>query len=373
MKQVLIFLLAGATLFVTGILTAAFGEAIVTLKSGDVLKGDILSDTNGVLQLRAYNHNRTISSRRDVPHSDIQDLQNETPTQAAERIDCFALSKFQLDPDQEQSVAWYSQWIAAFDKFKKNYPESDKIALIQQNIDVCQAELKHVSNGEAKFENKWMTPVEKRPQAINKQLATLHKQRDELTVSLAQDQGELSGLQDTLPNLQDTWATVDHVVDVDQGPPEHYHSKQHDFRRELVPNPDRPRVQAGIVRLQQKVGKDQANLLILNARIQTLENQVSQTHPQASQPQDYQLASPQPIRRPTSPVRILSRDDFHSHAVGMHSSELLTYVGKPDSTQEGTYSGSVWYYRHLTQDPANGQWDVVQVIFNNDIVSAIQF
>ena len=203
-----------ALLFVTAVLTTAFEEAIVTLKSGEVLRGDILSDTNGVVQLRAYNHNRTISSRRDVPHSDIQDLQNETPTQAAERIDCFALSKFQLDPDQEQSVAWYSQWIAAFDKFKKNYPESDKIALIQQNIDVCQAELKHVSNGEAKFENKWMTPVEKRPQAINKQLATLHKQRDELTVSLAQDQGELSGLQDTLPNLQDTWATVDHVVDV---------------------------------------------------------------------------------------------------------------------------------------------------------------
>jgi hypothetical protein len=373
MKRFLIFALAVAMLLITGILTLALGEAIVTLKSGEVLKGDILSDTNGVLQIRAYNYNRTISSRRDVPRSDIQDLQNETPIQAAERIDYFALSKFQLDPDQEQSVAWYSQWIAAFDKFKKNYPESDKIALIQENIDVCRAELKHVSNGEAKFENKWMTPAEKRPQAINKQLAALHKQQDELTLSLAQDQGQLSGLQDSLPNLRDQWQLVDHVIDVDDGSPNHYHSKQHNFVRELVPNPDRPAAQANIVRLQQKLSKDQAAMLILNARMQSLENRVSQGHPQASQPHDSQLASPQPIRRPSSPVHILSRDEFHSHAIGMHSSDLLNYVGKPDSTQEGTYSRSVWYYRHLTQDPANGQWDLVQVVFNDDVVSAIEF
>src|ERR1700735_2474031 len=74
--------------------TAAFGEATLTLKSGEVLKGDVISDTNGVVQFRAWFSNHTMSSLRDVPHADIQDLQNETP----EQISYDALAVFRLDP-----------------------------------------------------------------------------------------------------------------------------------------------------------------------------------------------------------------------------------------------------------------------------------
>ena len=80
-------------LFVTGMLNAALGEAIVTLKSGAVLRGEIISDTNDVLQIRAFNSNRTISSLRNFPRSDVQNVQIETPAEAAERIDYFALGR----------------------------------------------------------------------------------------------------------------------------------------------------------------------------------------------------------------------------------------------------------------------------------------
>ena len=150
-----------AILLVTSMLTAAFGEAIITLKSGEVLRGDFLSETNGVVEIRAYNAKRTISSRRSVSRSDIQDLQNETPAEAAERVDYFALSKFRLEPDQEQSSSFYNQWIATFAKFQTEYPKSDKNTIIQQHIDDCQAELKHITAGEAKYENQWMSPLEK--------------------------------------------------------------------------------------------------------------------------------------------------------------------------------------------------------------------
>jgi len=66
-----------AMLFAAGILTAAFGEATLTLKSGEVLKGDIVSDTNGVVQFRAWFNNHSMSSLRDVSRADIQDLVNE--------------------------------------------------------------------------------------------------------------------------------------------------------------------------------------------------------------------------------------------------------------------------------------------------------
>ena len=116
-----------ALLFVAGMLTAAFGEAIVTLKSGAVVRGEIISDTNDVLQIRAFNSNRTISSLRNFPRSDVQNVQIETPAEAAERIDYFALSKFQLDPDQEQSQNFYAQWTAAFEQV----PEG--LSTIRQN------------------------------------------------------------------------------------------------------------------------------------------------------------------------------------------------------------------------------------------------
>jgi len=166
-----------ALLFLAGILTAAFGEAIVTLKSGAVLRGEIISDTNDVLQIRAFSANRTISSLRNFPRSDVQNVQIETPAEAAERIDYFALSKFQLDPDQEQSPTFYAQWIAAFEKFLTDYPKSDKTTIVQQYAAACRAELKHLTDGEMKFANRWMTPEEKKPLALAKQLAELESQR----------------------------------------------------------------------------------------------------------------------------------------------------------------------------------------------------
>ena len=158
-----------AILFAAGMLTSAFGEAILTLKSGEVLKGDIVSSDTNAVQFRAYFNNRTMTSLRDVPRSDIQDLVNETP----EQTDFRALSVFRLDPDQEQPQVFYTQWIAAFEKFLKDYPQSDKSAVIQPHIDECQAELSHVMAGEAKFGNRWMTPEEQKPLALTKQLAQL--------------------------------------------------------------------------------------------------------------------------------------------------------------------------------------------------------
>jgi hypothetical protein len=169
-----------ALLLLSGILTAALGESIITLKSGEVLKGDVVSDTNDVLQIRAFSANRTVSSLRYIPHTDIQTIQTETAAQAAERVASFALSKFQLNPDQEQSTDFYAQWIATFEKFLTDYPDSDKAPIVQGHLETCRTELKHVTAGEVKFEDRWMTPVEKRPLSLKKQLLSLKKQLADL-------------------------------------------------------------------------------------------------------------------------------------------------------------------------------------------------
>ena len=87
-----------------GVISSAFGESTVVLKSGETLQGDILSDTNGVLQIKAHNASRSISYQRDISHADIQSIQTENPAQVAERTDYEALVKIQLNPNQEQSA-----------------------------------------------------------------------------------------------------------------------------------------------------------------------------------------------------------------------------------------------------------------------------
>jgi hypothetical protein len=264
-----------ALLFVTGLLTTALGESIVTLKSGEVLRGDIVSDTNDVVRIRAFNANRTISSLRNVPRTDIQNVYNETPVEAAQRVDYFALSKFQLNPDQEQSTEFYTQWIDAFGKFLRTYPQSDKATIVQQRIEACQSELKHVADGEVKFENRWMTPVEKKPLSLAKQLADLERQHDSLAATIGEARGKLQGLQVKLGTLQDTQKTIDNtrIVGVDQFGRS---TAQHYLTNVTVPNPERPRVQAAIVACQQQIGAGEPVLASLSAKIQNIKFQIPQ-------------------------------------------------------------------------------------------------
>ena len=270
-----------AILFVTAILTAALGEAIVTLKSGEVLQGDIVSDTNDVMQIRALSVNRTISSLRNVPHADIQNVYNETPAEAAERIDYFALSKFQLNPDQEQSTDFYTQWIAAFEKFLTDYPKSDKTHIVKQHIEACQAELKHVIAGEAKFENKWMTPAEKRPLSLNKQLADLEKQRASLAKTVAAAQEKLDGLQARLRTLPKN-ITREVAHDATTNDEHHYGYKW--YTTETVPNPEFKRSADEIYNCQQQVASGGQALANLDAKIQGVKIKIPQAR------QEYEIA-----------------------------------------------------------------------------------
>lgn len=262
-----------ALVFLAVMLTAAFGEAIVTLKSGEVLHGDIVSDTNDVLRIRAFSANRTISSLRSVPRSDVQNVQIETSAEAAERIDYLALSKFQLNADQEQSTAFYNHWIAVFEKFLNDYPKSDKTTIIQQRIEVCQAELKHVADGDVKFANKWMTPEEKKPQALNKQLTELTSQRDSLAKTVTALRGRLQGQQTKLQNLRDSQESV--YATKDGGPPNHYAVRYLAGQR-TVPHPERPAVLADITWCQQQIGSQGVTLANLDAKIQSLKIQIPQ-------------------------------------------------------------------------------------------------
>lgn len=272
----------------------ADAESTVTLKSGEILQGDILSDTNGVVHMRAFYHNRTISAFRDISHDDIQNIQTDTPAQAAERADYFALSKFALDPDQEQSPNWYDQWIATFEKFLKDYPKSDKVPVVQEHIVACQAERTHVTNGEVKFGDQWMTPEKKAPlalqktiQSLKRKLATQQTERQPLAEAIAAAQGNLAAAQQELANPppptdqpiyddvpdQGHWKYMGNqipkyewVVDVPA------HKK---FVRTVKVPPDMSGVRERVTYYRQQIAKDQTRLAALDANIRDTQLQIS--------------------------------------------------------------------------------------------------
>lgn len=207
-------------LVIAGAITPAFGESTVTLKSGETLQGDIISDTNGVLQMELHNVSRSITFHRDISHDDIQTIQTETTAQVAERTAYESLAKFQLNPNQEQSAGTCGQVIAVFRKFLIDYPNSDKAPAIQQRLDAWQAELRHVSDGEVKFGNKWMTPEDKKPlvehwqrqmnvqaaqntlDSLKRKLQDLQRQRGSLANNLALAQANLDSAIQQLPPAQ---------------------------------------------------------------------------------------------------------------------------------------------------------------------------
>ena len=297
-----------------GVIASAFGESTVILKSGETLQGDVLSDTNGVLQMKVHNANRTISYQRDISRDQIQNIQTENAAQATERTSYEALSKYQLNPNQEQSADSCGQVIAAFQKFLTDYPNSDKAPAIQQRLEAWQAELKHVANGKVKFGDKWMTPEAKAPlverwqkqmhvqtaqntlDTLKKKLPELQRQRDTLANNLATAQGNLAADQQKLGTLQDSQQPVYQNVTTPQ-----YSGRRQSGANAIttsqltrdnygnpvyttIPNPDRPGVMSEIAMCQQQVSTGHQMLDTLDAKIRDVQAQI----PRAEQ--DYKVA-----------------------------------------------------------------------------------
>jgi hypothetical protein len=289
----------------------AHSESIITLKSGVVLQGDIVSDTNDVVRIRAFSHNHTISALRDVARSDIQSIHEETPAEIAERTDYEALLKFQLDPNQEQTIEWYNQWIGVFQKFLSDYPASDKKPTVQRYIELCQAESQYVTDGKVKFADRWMTVKEKRVQlalyaveSLKKQVADLQRQRTKLTENIGVAEGNLAGAQQKLQSLQDTQVPINQTVTgsgIRRDSTGRIISAPVQTRQvftgayQTIPNPERPVVLNQIQFFQQQIGQGQATLQSLDSKIADL--QQSQM-PRAQQAYQIALAESQEVPKP---------------------------------------------------------------------------
>jgi chromosome segregation ATPase len=278
----------------------------LTLKSGEIVEGQIVSETETQIEIEASLYHGTIFSRKQVDKSDIQSIARETLEQKQEKEAYANLAKFTLNPNQELTKDQYAAGIAAFEKFQTKFTNSTAVAEINQHLVDWRAEAANVASGKVKFANAWITPEEKKAQAdhaqkqaavqasqealqsLKTQLANLQVERAQLGANITTTQAKLAAAQARLPTLPDTTAGSSYGTTVSTG------GGRHDLAGRLtagvtapqqeqvttgqvpVPNPEKSQLQTDVTFYQQQINQGQGTLANLDTKIKDIQTQIPQ-------------------------------------------------------------------------------------------------
>jgi len=288
----------------------------LTLKSGDVLEGQIVSETDTQIEIRVSLYRGTILSTRQVDKADVQSIVRETPEQKQEKAAYASLAKYTLNPNQELTKDQYEAGIAAFEKFQAKFTNSAATAEINQHLVDWQAEASNVASGKVKLASTWMTPEEKRVkaaqealQSLKSQLAELQVQRAQLAATIATTQAKLSAAQPT--------------------PAASSAGERRDLAGRLtarVTAPQQGEATTGpsseAAAYQQQINQEQGTLTSLDAKIKDIQTQIPQREQEAklaiaskagtnAPPKDAPPKPPPPPPEPTPPWYMRVWNYFH--------------------------------------------------------------
>jgi hypothetical protein len=261
----------------------------LTLKSGEVLEGQILSETETQIEIEASLYHATIFAKREVDKSDIQSIVRESPEQKAEKAAYASLAKYTLNPNQELTKDQYATGIGAFEKFQARFTNSAAAAEISKRLADWQAEATNVASGKVKFAATWMTPDEKKVQAAQESLQSLKSQLADLQVQRAQLGATITTTQAKLMAAQGGTA-----------------ASPNGGRRDLagrltagITTPQQGEATTGqsgeIAVYQQQISQEQGTLTSLDAKIKDIQSQIPQRE------QDAKVAVAQ--SKPAAPVK----------------------------------------------------------------------
>jgi tetratricopeptide (TPR) repeat protein len=125
--------------------------ATVVLKSGEVVYGEIVSDTNGVVQVEVSNASHSIFSIRSIQHSDIKEIPKESADESAYQ----QTLQYKLT-DSSRSTAYYDKVITdVFQPFLASYPSSVYSKVIADKLKQWTDERDRVDAGAVKWKGQW--------------------------------------------------------------------------------------------------------------------------------------------------------------------------------------------------------------------------
>jgi len=277
----------------------------LTLNSGEVLEGQILSETETQIVIEASLYHGTIFAKREVDKPDIRSIVRESVEQKQEKAVSASLTKFALNPNQELTKDQYAAGIGALEKLQAKYTNSASAAEISKRLEDWRAEASNVSSGKVKFAGAWMTPEEKKTQteraqkqaeaqgaqtalqSLKSQLVDLQGQRAQVAATVAATQAKLAAAQAKLPTLPDATGSA-------SGAAASSGVGRHDLAGRLtegittprqdegttgqspVPNPEKAQLKGDIALYQQQISQGQGTLASLDAKIKDIQTQIPQ-------------------------------------------------------------------------------------------------
>jgi hypothetical protein len=254
----------------------------VTLNSGEVLVGRILSETDTQLVMEASFYHGTILSTREVARSDIRSIVRENVEQQREKADFEALAKYTLNPNQELARNQYGAGIAAFEKFLATYTNSSFATDVNQRLVDWRAEAANVESGKVKFAGAWMTPDEKKAQSaqealqsLQKQLADLQAQRAAQAQNVAAAKKQLADAQSKLPSPQAAAGSGGRRDLAGRLTAGAVSASQGEAAQEPGSAPEQSQVQDEINMLRQQISQGQSALASLDAKIADTQGQIA--------------------------------------------------------------------------------------------------
>jgi hypothetical protein len=128
-------------------LTVSVRADTVTLNSGEVFEGQIISETDDSLEMEVAMFRGTIIQKKHVAKADVKSIVRESPTDRQEKAAYDALTKYGLNPDQELGKDEYAAGIAAFQEFLTRYPASSHTGDVSKAIADWNAEVSNVAAG----------------------------------------------------------------------------------------------------------------------------------------------------------------------------------------------------------------------------------
>jgi len=265
----------------------------LTLKSGDVLEGHILSETETQIEIEVSLYHGTIFAKREVNKSDIQSILRESPEQKQEKAAYASLMKYTLNPNQELTKDQYAAGIAAFEKFQARFTNSAATAEINKSLVDWRAEAANVASGKVKLAAVWMTPDEKKARAAQESLQSLKSQLADLQVQRAQLGATITATQAKLTAAQAGTAASPG-------------SGRRDLAGRLtagVTTPQQGEATTGqsgeIAVYQQQISQEQGTLTSLDAKINDIQSQI----PQREQDSKLALAQSKPGTNSNAPAK----------------------------------------------------------------------
>jgi hypothetical protein len=178
---------------------------LVTLRSGEMIIGQIIHETPSNVTVQIANPSRTIMRTKSIPRDEVDSILHESPEQQEQRLAYDQLLRHQLDWNQETTAGACAAALVAHERFLTSYPRSSYAVDVIERLVAWHSERDNISKGLVKFSGRWMTKLEKERLLQRGKTTLAQTQRERLKREIAAMEQRVLATEKRLANSRETF------------------------------------------------------------------------------------------------------------------------------------------------------------------------